>query len=146
MIGLLSMLLVGSSFVSNTALDIYWDTSQTNIDVLYLQSPRLKAHEHMENMVAPGPIRYGNSIRIVAIHATISALPSIHVQIWLDIYGLKKFFFVNSGTLGTAEADLSGIAVYVPANSEITLGYWCDNLSDAEGDFHASITYFYQSG
>ena len=56
---------------------------------------------------------------------------------------LKKFFYVNSGTLGTAEADLSDIAVYVPANSQIALGYWCDNLSDAEGDFHASITYFY---
>lgn len=85
----------------------------------------------------------GNGITIVAIHATISALPDIHVQIWLWVPGRDKLFPVNSGSLGTANADITGIALYVDPNAPLALGYWCDNLSDRVGDFHASITIFY---
>jgi len=89
------------------------------------------------------PLRLGNAIQIVAIHATISSFPSIHVQIWLDIDGISKLYHVSSGSLGTANSDLSGISIYVPAGSEIAMVYWSHNLGNNEGDFHASISIFY---
>jgi hypothetical protein len=95
---------------------------------LYLQGPRLN----------PG-------FSIVAIHATISALPDVHVQIWLEIEGQGNLFHINSGSLGTANSDLSGLYIVVNPNTPVILFWWADNLGTSQRDFHASITIFYQT-
>jgi hypothetical protein len=140
--GVISVLLIASSIIVPSIQPSY----QTRVDVLYLQGPRVAPHQHIEDGKGPST-KHGSGIVIVAIHATISSLPDLNVQIWLEVEGvstLQKFYHVNSGTLGTANSDLDGIAVYVPPESKISLGYWCDNLAAAERDFHASIEIFYQ--
>jgi hypothetical protein len=137
--GLLSAFLLVSTVVSPMYFDSYHSTL---VYEFYVQSPHLEPGNVLEN-IRCSPLRLGNGIQIVAIHATISSFPSIHVQIWLDIDGMSKFYHVNSGSLGTANSDLSGISVYVPAGSEIAMVYWSHNLGSNEGDFHASITIFY---
>lgn len=119
-------------------------SNQTYHHELYLQGPRLNAKDARENVQGP-QFTTGNQIAIVAIHATISALPDVHVQIWLVIQGQDPLFHVNSGSLGTANSDLSGLNIIVNPNTPIILYWWADNLSDSQRDFHASITIFYQT-
>jgi hypothetical protein len=153
--------LISLSSVANTALNIYWDTSQTRFDVLYLQSPRLKDHDHLENMQAPGPITYGNAIRIVAIHATVSALPSIHVAkrphpLEADMGGLQRIEVYRAGpggrgyfladiylTLSLAALFAPLIYIYRTTNRADTLSRAIDGcdllhqaLKDCVKDFH----------
>jgi hypothetical protein len=141
--GVISVLLMASGIIFPS---IDQPSYQTRVDVLYFQAPRVAPHTYVEDGQRPST-KHGNGIVIVAIHATISSLPDLNVQIWLDVEGvstLQKFYHVNSGSTGTANSDLTGIAVYIPAESKISLGYWCDNLAASERDFHASIEIFYQ--
>jgi hypothetical protein len=117
---------------------------RTYIHEFYLQGPRLNAGDVRADVEGP-QFTYGVQIAIVAIHATVSALPDLHVQIWLEIEGQGNFFHVNSGTLGTANSDLSGIYIVVEPNTPIILFWWADNLATTQRDFHASITIFYQT-
>ena len=143
--GVLSALLLAFSTVVPSY--VQQSSYDTKVEVLYaLQGPRVGVDSAIVDGKGPS-VKFGDAIRIVAIHATISALPDLHVQVWLEVEGVsttQRFFHVNSGSLGTANSDLSGIALYVPAESKISLGYWCDNLGTTERDFHASITIFYQ--
>ncbi len=111
---------------------------------LYLPGPRLNAGDVRENVEGP-QFTSGDQIAIVAIHATISALPDLHVQIWLEVESQSNFFHVNSGSLGTANSDLSGLYIVVEPNTPIILFWWADNLATSQRDFHASITIFYQT-
>jgi len=117
---------------------------QTYYHELYLPGPRLNPGDVREHVQGP-QITIGSRIAIVAIHATISALPDVHVQIWLEIEGQGNFFHVNSGSLGTANSDLGGLYIVVEPNRPIILFWWADNLATSQRDFHASITIFYQT-
>jgi hypothetical protein len=117
---------------------------QTYYSELYLQGPRLNAGDYRVDVQGP-QFTVGTQIAIVAIHATVSALPDVHVQIWLEIEGQGNFFHVNSGSLGTANSDLAGLYIIVPANKAVILFWWADNLSTSQRDFHASVTVFYQT-
>jgi hypothetical protein len=142
--GLIVVALVASSMISPAVFHPAYGPNGFNTEVrlFYYQSEKVQPHQVLEDQrVSDWSI--GNGITIVAIHATISALPDLNVQIWLWIPGRDKFFPVNSGSLGTANADISGIALYVEPNAPLALGFWCDNLSDTVEDFHASITIFY---
>ena len=144
MISMKAFSLVGVTLlVSTMASPLYFDSSRnTQVYEFYVQSPRLQPGNVLEN-VRCSPFRLGYAIQITAIHATISALPNTHVQIWLDVDGMTKFYHVNSGNLGTANSDLAGISVYVPAGREIAMVFWSHNMASIEEDFHASITIFY---
>jgi len=142
--GLIAVVLFASSMISPAVFHPTYGPYgfNTEMKLFYYQSEKLQPHQVLEEQrVSDWSI--GNGITIVAIHATISALPDIHVQIWLWVPGRDKLFPVNSGSLGTANADITAIALYVEPNAPLALGYWCDNLSDRVGDFHASITIFY---
>jgi len=137
---LLSVLVLASS----TIYPLYIDAPhQTYVTEFYAQSSKIPPHSQDERSYYDR-VRFDHKIQIVAIHATISAMSDIHVQIWLEIQGMTKFFHVNSGTLGTANSDLSGIKVVVDEGRDIGLSYWCDNMAPNERDFHASITIFYE--
>lgn len=119
--------------------------NQTFIHEFYVQGGKIEPGEVREDQVAAGTLNLGNPMAITAIHATISALPSLNVQIWLSIDGQGNLFHVNSGSLGTANSDLGGLYIIVPAGTDIKMMWWCDNLSSTTEDFHASITiFFYQ--
>ena len=131
--------------VSTVVTPMYFESNpNTQVYEFYVQSPHLEPGNVRED-IRVSPLRLGYAIRIVALHATISSFPSIHVQVWLDVEGMSTFFHVNSGNVGTANTDLSGISVLVPAGSEVAMVYWSHNLGNTEGDFHASITIFYEN-
>lgn len=122
-----------------------YPSSQTFIHEFYVQGGKIAPGEVRDGQETPGTLNLGYEIAIVAIHATISALPSLNVQIWLTVDGQGNFFHVNSGSLGTANSDLGSIYVIVPAYTPIKMVWWCDNLAATTQDFHASITIFYQT-
>jgi hypothetical protein len=139
--GFISALLLVSTVVSPMLIDT---SRQTYVYEFYVQGSKIPPHQVQERSNYE-IIKLGDQIQIVAIHATISALPDVHVQIWLEIQGMTKFYHVNSGSLGTANCDLSGIRVLVPANRDIALSYWSHNMGAVEQDFHGSITIFYET-
>jgi hypothetical protein len=130
---LIAVALVASSIISPTVFHL--NSSPYGFNTLtklfYYQSQKLQPHEVREDQ-RYGDWSIGNAITIVAMHATISALPDINVQIWLWIPGYDKLFPANSGTLGTANSDINGIAVYVAPNADVALGYWCDVINSVQ--------------
>jgi hypothetical protein len=90
---------------------------KTITKLFYYQSQKLQPHE-VDQRYSDWSI--GNAIKIVAIHATISALPDINVRIWLWVPGYDKLLAVKSGSSGTANSDITGIGLYVAPNAKQT--------------------------
>ena len=102
---LIAVALVASGLISPAAFHPTYNPYgfNTEMKLFYYQSEKLQPHQVLEDQrVSDWSI--GNGITIVAIHATISALPDIHVQIWLWVPGRVKLFPVNSCLLYTSDA------------------------------------------
>ena len=146
-IGLVSFLVLLPLAAYPTLMPVlqYTASQETRIHIFYISGQVVPAPETRTREVSPAGeplvVERGRLV-ILGFTATISSLPDMHVQIWLNIHG-QRYFFVNSGHLGTANLAMTGLYIIIPPNEEVTAGWWAHNMSNERRDFHGSVTVVY---
>jgi len=145
--GLMSVLLLlpVAAYPLLTSIQQYPISQETKIHILYFSGQVVPAPDTRTRESSPAGeplvVERGHIV-IVGFTATVSSSPEMHVQIWLNIHG-QRYFFVNTGQLGTANVAMTGLNIIIPPNEDVTAGWWAHNMSNERRDFHGSFTIVY---